>query len=1437
MLYPLIPANIRRKCVFVFSEVKVDDVAVLNALVRGADGDGAAEECWRDLRFILCSRRRRQQQRHPATHDGANVPASGGVMVATYNKGIRLQAAQQHPAGANSVTLHVDGFAPLAITAVYIPPVGSTAASGNGDAISAACRIVLDTAAVCIDQLAVGDWNMRLARSGGRVTPDTTPQRDGIFSNFLRQTGMGILHGSPGQCSAYFTSRAISHSNAHGGSSEVDAFCVPQGILREGPARIQALPPFLSWHDIPSTMTHIDVAARFHMRRTATPQRTQPADALPPAVPRLVFTDRRNLAAADRLLPALQRAASSVGDTPATIDASYIRLGRDLHAIGDVLRAPLPARLQAQTGTQHGQPQHSGTARPHAPIQQLQKQLKCARAALATAKRDSRTWPGNREAALLNLRTAERALRSARRAILARRLQQHIRRLEALRINDPSAFFEEVQNLVMADGFSFPNQKAVASLEELYDFYKDKFKETRQPPPACPAHPDGAGSYDAHIPTERSPGAGARIIARPVEWTEVYCLLYPPTHRLLPHLTPCCADCALCTDYITRLRRWRQDDPDSAAPQHKPCLSTCRAAGADGLIAELLRFVRPPTGTGGDRRAVFTYRRAVSTALALILDRWLRHGVPRSGAFRDVLISTPAKPRKPGQAPAANPAADTRPISVEVLLAKVFELLLNTRAEHWRVHEQLVSPPQAAFSAFHSPEMHVLTLREMISMRRKAGADTYALFIDFKSAYDSVHHSMLWHVVRRMGFPESVIRVLADWYRSRTGYIKSGRRRSPPFPIDKGMPQGGPLSTLLWNLFIETLSRRLAQIPGVTVTRADTCDANKLHLFKLTHLLFADDLVILAESPEALREALRITAEWAAAFGCTVNDGVGKTEAMCFTADPAEGEARRASLQPMQVNVVGHPPLCIRWVSEYRYLGAQLNVALSVERTLNARIAMLDAVISSTFTYNRVLSNLGCHAQTQLFNTLAMAAINYLIAVLPMPAALAAKVDARTIKVARRIFGAPRGAPAALLKLEMPGTPFHATCTMRQAQLLFSLQLSPIRTCIATDLIRFQLATFPPALPRSRGYVPFAQRVLADIAELRGGDARNAAHGSMRTLPPLQPTHRLDVHRQAAVFRRAHAYLSAISELPMGNVGSRRLALLNLTSAATQPPAVPPMAHMRVLYHAGSHLAPLRLGAVAAHSPMSAAGPGCGGALLAVTAANWTLTSAVIRLRMGRLAFAYAPFSTLAGDAEGGDSSDSDSEGCDSGGEHAQRSAQSKRRRAAGIRRIIRYRQKGACPLCDADGRKKTDDGPWHLTQECDHPRVVTLRQDMLRSLRRMLLQMLRRAHRMQERAGVAGTDEEQAAATAQLLQLTTPDRMTPTSPDTRHVAFHMLTAIPWTATVASEAAAPLSRWLGRLFDSVLLQRRFRRGIANIVVQWSSRWIKAFARTRGELLK
>ena len=831
-VYDILPAHLRRTAVFFLSETKLPDCAALRVLTGSPTSQDV--HSFRGMRYITCSRlpTARELSIHPATHDNAIAIVSGGVAAVTMNPAVKLRLLHHHHRGALAVALTTPGYDSVAVINVYNPPAGAAArTTGSSTTADGAdprtlLAIITDWHAELSSKfrtvIMCGDWNMRAGPHRGRRTEDASPAvgRRHAFVSFMDATRTQILHGSEGQEHAHLTSRVIT-DGAAAGSSEVDAFLVP---LRPQPAAatLVALPLQVPWHLLPYSMTHVPVCAVLHMQPRA--GRNPPApNGLVRPIARLPYCDRRHILAAPHVAAAALRAAAlSHTATPDEVNTALVLGLRAAARAADrqhVMLLQSGPRLAARARMTSGPPStgHLSPARLA-----TYTALRLARRATARAadahhaqrRAVARAPPDTAAAAAAHAslrhgqathRAADKALRGVERRLLATRLRAHVRSLEVMRRRDPNGFFRAIESLNMADLHTAPNNRPTASLDELYAHYRHKFTATGPAPPACD------GSWDAFIP-KASAGSGDRIAA-PVQWWELYLLLYPADQRILTFFQPCSPGCTLCTEYETRLRKWVPPDPDSEPPEWKPSLHTCKAAGEDGLIAELLSFTR--TGSGGNN---WEYRKGVSTHLAEILSSWLRDGVPSSEGFRQVIVSAPAKPLRPGAAPPANPAANTRPISVEVLMAKVFELLINSRTEHWRFNERLISAPQVAFSQLLSPDHHVLVLRELIQMRRAQGCGTNVLFVDFRAAYDSVHHTLLWHVLRVMGFPHALIGILSAWLGSRTGRLKVDGELSEPFPMTMGVPQGGPLSTTLWNLFIEPLSRRLAsELPGVSV--------------------------------------------------------------------------------------------------------------------------------------------------------------------------------------------------------------------------------------------------------------------------------------------------------------------------------------------------------------------------------------------------------------------------------------------------------------------------------------------------------------------------------------------------------------------------------------------------------------------------------------------
>ena len=87
-------------------------------------------------------------------------------------------------------------------------------------------------------------------------------------------------------------------------------------------------------------------------------------------------------------------------------------------------------------------------------------------------------------------------------------------------------------------------------------------------------------------------------------------------------------------------------------------------------------------------------------------------------------------------------------------------------------------------------------------------------------------------------------------YNNSSSRIKLIQKLSDAIEVEVGTEQGHPLSPELFKIFIHDLSEQLNNLEGLNVPL--------LNNRRVTHLLWADDLVLLALDPESLQNLLNV---------------------------------------------------------------------------------------------------------------------------------------------------------------------------------------------------------------------------------------------------------------------------------------------------------------------------------------------------------------------------------------------------------------------------------------------------------------------------------------------------------------------------------------------------------------------------------------------------
>jgi len=129
-------------------------------------------------------------------------------------------------------------------------------------------------------------------------------------------------------------------------------------------------------------------------------------------------------------------------------------------------------------------------------------------------------------------------------------------------------------------------------------------------------------------------------------------------------------------------------------------------------------------------------------------------------------------------------------------------------------------------------------------------------WIDVKKAFDSVDHIYLIKCLEKYNFPLWILNFLKDIISKWKLSIKSGGNEILEKLVERGILQGDSLSPLLFVLCIDPLSRQLNSKYKKVDIPTDS------GMYVTNHLLFIDDLKLLAETDDELIRLMKETKEF-----------------------------------------------------------------------------------------------------------------------------------------------------------------------------------------------------------------------------------------------------------------------------------------------------------------------------------------------------------------------------------------------------------------------------------------------------------------------------------------------------------------------------------------------------------------------------------------------
>ena len=219
------------------------------------------------------------------------------------------------------------------------------------------------------------------------------------------------------------------------------------------------------------------------------------------------------------------------------------------------------------------------------------------------------------------------------------------------------------------------------------------------------------------------------------------------------------------------------------------------------------------------------------------------------GYLPSAMIETTIVPIVKNMSGNLSDSSNYRPIALATIITKMFEsVLLLKCAEYLSTSEN-----QFGFKSCHSTDLCIYTLKELIDYYNTRGTTVYVTFLDASKAFDRIDHWLLFDKMIKKGVPLFIIKLLVFWYSRQRMFVRWGDTCSTSFCVTNGVKQGGIISPMLFNLYMDDLSLKL-NCSGI---------GGYIGISYINHLCYANDLCLISLSSSGMQQLLNICNEYA----------------------------------------------------------------------------------------------------------------------------------------------------------------------------------------------------------------------------------------------------------------------------------------------------------------------------------------------------------------------------------------------------------------------------------------------------------------------------------------------------------------------------------------------------------------------------------------------
>uniref|UniRef100_A0A914URA7 Reverse transcriptase domain-containing protein n=1 Tax=Plectus sambesii TaxID=2011161 RepID=A0A914URA7_9BILA len=166
---------------------------------------------------------------------------------------------------------------------------------------------------------------------------------------------------------------------------------------------------------------------------------------------------------------------------------------------------------------------------------------------------------------------------------------------------------------------------------------------------------------------------------------------------------------------------------------------------------------------------------------------------------------------------------------------------------------------QAGFRSGYSTIDHIQVLNQLIERWREYKMPLVLAFVDYEKAFDSVEFNAVLQALHRQGFDNDYIALLQELSNDCTTDITLFYKLLR-IPIGQGVRQGDTISPKLFTACLEDVFQQMELTGGLNIDGQ-----------KLTHLRFAEDIVLIGDTIAAVQKMLNDLERNSKAVGLRMN--------------------------------------------------------------------------------------------------------------------------------------------------------------------------------------------------------------------------------------------------------------------------------------------------------------------------------------------------------------------------------------------------------------------------------------------------------------------------------------------------------------------------------------------------------------------------------------